>query len=234
VTDEAVSNRLSKLIDQAGGEEQFYMQVGVPPGEDSIIRNQVANGVRMDEMMQAVYSPEPQPTEEEVRAHYEANIKLYLTEEEIRASHISMNLSGAKSRHEVYQKMRDLREQALAGADFDALGAEHNSNKDTPPDLGWFKRGEFMEEFEAIAFSMKEGEISPVFVTQLGFHIAKLTDRKPAVPKPFEEVKDLVRQRIIELHKDEKFNAFVDDLKKAAKIEDTDPDEAACGCGSAH
>jgi parvulin-like peptidyl-prolyl isomerase len=91
-----------------------------------------------------------------------------------------------------------------------------------------------MEEFEAIAFSMKKGEVSPVFVTQLGFHIAKLTDRKPAVPKPFEEVRDLVRQRIIEQHKDDKFNAFVDDLKKAAKIEDTDPDEAGCGCGSAH
>ena len=121
----------------------------------------------------------------------------------------------------------------LAGADFDALGAEHNSNKDTPPDLGWFKRGEFMEEFEAIAFSMHKDEISPVFVTQLGFHIAKLTDRKPAVPKPFEEVKDLVRQRIIEQHKDERFNAFVDGLKKAATIKDTDPDEG-CGCGAAH
>jgi parvulin-like peptidyl-prolyl isomerase len=233
VTDEAVSSRLAKLIEQAGGEEKFYMQIGMPTGDSSIIRAQVSNGVRMDQMMQAIYDPEPEPTEAGMRAHYEANLKLYLTEEEIRVSHISMNLSGAKSRIEVYNQMRDLREKALAGADFDALGAEHNSNKETPPDLGWFKRGEFMEEFEAIAFSMSKDEISPVFVTQLGFHIAKLTDRKPAVPKPFDEVKDLVRQRMIEQHKDEKFNAFVEDLKKAAKIEDTDPDEN-CGCETSH
>ena len=234
VPDEAVSERLTKLITQAGGEEQFYLQIGMPAGETSLIRDQVANGARMDQMMQAVYSPEPEPTEADMRAHYEANLKLYLTEEEIRVSHISLNLSGAKSRLEVYNLMRELRTKALAGADFDALGAEHNSNKDTPPDLGWFKRGEFMEEFEAIAFSMSKGEISPVFTTQLGFHIAKLTDCKPAVPKPFDEVKDIVRQRMIEQHRDEKFNTFVEDLKKAAKIEDTDPDEAACGCEVSH
>lgn len=233
VAEDAVSARLEKLIAQAGGEEQFYLQIGMPAGEDEVVRSQVANGVRMDQMMQAVYAPEPEPTEAEVRASYEANVKLYLTEEEIRVSHISLNLSGAKSRLEVYNLMRELRGKALAGADFDALGAEHNSNKDTPPDLGWFKRGEFMEEFEAIAFSMNVGEISPVFTTQLGFHIAKLTDRRPAVPRPFDEVKDLVRQRIIEQHRDDKFNAFVEELKKAAKIVDTDPDEN-CGCGTAH
>ena len=233
VTDDAVSDRLAKLIEQAGGEEQFYMQIGVPAGESTEVRDQISNGVRMDQMMQAVYAPEPEPTEADMRAHYDANVKQYLTAEEIRVSHISLNLSGAKSRQEVYNLMRELREKALSGSDFDALGAEHNSNKDTPPDLGWFKRGEFMEEFEAIAFSMRKDEISPVFVTQLGFHIAKLTDRKPAVPKPFEEVKEIVRQRIIEQHKDEKFNAFVDGLKKAAKIEDTDPDEG-CGCGTGH
>lgn len=229
VTDEAVTNRLAKLIEQAGGEEQFYMQIGMPMGDDSLIRDQLSNGVRMDQMMSAVYTPEPQPTEEDLRAHYDANLKLYLTAEEIRVSHISLNLSGAKSRLEVYTVMRELREKALAGEDFDGLGAEHNSNKDTPPDLGWFKRGEFMEEFEAIAFSMRVDEISPVFVTQLGFHIAKLTGRKPAVPIPFDEVKEAVRQRILEQYKDDKFNVFVEELKKAAKIVDTDPDEAAGG-----
>jgi parvulin-like peptidyl-prolyl isomerase len=233
VTDEAVENRISKLIEQAGGEEQFYMQIGMPVGDKSMIHEQVSNGVRMDQMMQAVYAPEPEPTEEEMRKHYEENLKLYLTDERIRVSHISLNLSGAKSRIEVYNLMRELREKALAGGDFDALGAEHNSNKDTPPDLGWFKRGEFMEEFEAIAFSMSKGEISPVFVTQLGFHIAKLTDREPAVPKPFDEVKEIVRLRIIEQHKDEKFNTFVEDLKKAAKIVDTDPEEDL-GSGTSH
>lgn len=234
VTDEEISRRLEKLIEQAGGEDQFYLGLGMPGKDESAVRGNVASGVRLDKTLAQVYAPEPEPGEAELRAQYEANLELYLTDEQIRASHISINLSGAKTRAEVYRTMRGLREQALAGADFDALAAEHNSNKEVSPDLGWFKRGEFMEEFEAIAFSMNVGEVSPVFVTQLGFHICKLTDRRPAVPKPFEEVRDLVKLRILEEHRDRRFNEFVEELKKTAKIEDTDPPEENCGCGTGH
>lgn len=233
VTDAEVGERLAKLIEQAGGEDKFYLNIGMPYKDEAAVRENVAGGVRLDKTLQEIYAPEPEPTEGDLRACYEANIKLFMTEEEIRASHISVNLSGAKSRKEVYDLLRGLREEALKGADFDKLGAEHNSNKDMSPDLGWFKRGEFMEEFEVISFSMKEGEISPVFITQLGFHICKLTGRKPAVPKPFEEVKDMVRVRLLDEHRDKKFNEFVEELKKSAKIEDTDPEEN-CGCGAAH
>lgn len=229
VSDEDVKKRLDKLIEESGSEDQFLMRIGMPVKDEGLLHAQVSNGVRMDKMMTAVYAPEPTPSDEELRAWYEKNIQYFLTEEEVKASHITLSLSGAKSRAEVYALMRELRGKAQGGADFDALASEHNSNKETPPDLGWFKRGEFMEEFEAIAFSMNEGEISPVFTTQLGFHICKLTGRKPAVPKPFEEVKDEVRHRMLEQHRDEKFNVFVDELKKGAKIEDTDPDEAPGG-----
>lgn len=230
VGDGEIQERLVKLIEAAGGEDKFYAGIGLPFKDEAAVRGNVATGVRLDKTLAQVYAPEPDPDEAALRAHYEANKNLFLTDEQIRASHISLNLGGAKSRTEVYSQMRELREKARAGADFDALGAEHNSNKDMSPDLGWFKRGEFMEEFEAIAFSMDIGEISPVFVTQLGFHICKLTDRRPAVPKPFDEVKDQVKVRILEEHRDRRFNEFVEELKKAAKIEDTDPPEEAC-CG---
>lgn len=225
--------RLAKLIEQSGGEEQFYMSIGMPFKDESLLQDNLANGVRMDKLLQNVYSPEPEPTEADIQAYYEANVKHFLTEEQIRVSHISLNLNGARSRAEVYQAMRELREQVLGGADFDALAAEHNSNKDMSPDLGWFKKGEFMEEFEAIAFSMRDGEISPVFTTQLGFHICRLTDRKAAVPKPLEEVREAVRARILEEYRDGRFNEFLDTLKGGAKIEDTEPEEG-CGCEGGH
>ncbi len=230
VSDDEISERLAKLIQQAGGEDEFYANIGLPFKDESLVRDNVSNGVRMDKMLQGVYAPEPEPPESDMRAYYETNISLFLTEEEVRASHISLNLSGAKSRQEAYNHLRQLRVQALAGADFDALGAEHSSNKETPPDLGWFKRGEFMEEFEVLTFSMDKDEISPVFMTHLGFHLCKVTDRKDAVPKPFEEVKDQVRARIIEIHRDQKFNSFIEELKKTAKVEDTEPDESAAAC----
>ncbi|HEY1083799.1 MAG TPA: peptidylprolyl isomerase, partial [Prosthecobacter sp.] len=132
-------------------------------------------------------------------------------------------------RQDVFKVMRELRVKLLAGADFMALAEEHRSDEQQQIDLGWFKRGEFMEEFEVIAFSMNEGEISPVFTTQLGFHICTLLGRKAPEPIPFAAVKEAVRQRLGDAHKDQKFNELIASLKAAAKIEDTDPEDSPGG-----
>jgi len=230
VSEEEVNARLNKLIEEAGGENQFYLNIGLPLKDAALVRDNVAGGVRLDKTLQEVYAPEPVPDEAELRACYEANLKFYMTEEEIKASHITKSLQGASSREDVYKAMRDIRSQLLAGADFATLAEEHRADEQQQIDLGWFKRGEFMEEFETIAFSMGEGEISPVFTTQLGFHVCKVTGRKPSVARRFEEVREEVKARFIEEHRDKKFHAFLAELKAGAKIEDTDPeDEAVCG-----
>ena len=229
VAEADVSARLTKLIDEAGGETQFYMNLGLPVKDEALVRDNVAGGVRLDKTLQEIYAPEPEPTEAELKACYEANLKHYLTDEEIQASHITNSLQGATSRQETYQSMRDVRSQLLAGANFAKLAEEHRSGEQQQIDLGWFKRGEFMEEFETIAFSMGEGEISPVFTTQLGFHVCTVTGRRPAVARTFAEVQDDVKNRFLEEYRDKKFNAFLEELKAAAKVEDTDPEGANCG-----
>ena len=234
VAEADIDARLEKLIAEAGGEADFYFKIGVPVADKSVIRDNLANGVRLDKLLQETYAPEPEPTEAELRAAYEKNINDHLTEEEVHAAHITKNLSGAKSRAEVFQLMRDLRAQLLQGADFMKLAEEHRVDSQQQIDLGWFKRGEFMEEFETIAFSMNEGEISPVFTTQLGFHICTVLGRKAPQPKPFEEVRDQVRTRLIEAHRDEKFNALITRLKSHAQIEDTDPPDEDYSCAGGH
>lgn len=231
VDEDEVGERLSELIAEAGGENQFYLSIGMPYKDEAVVRENVAGGVRLDKMLQEVYQPEPEPDDAELRAWYESNIREFLTDEQIRAAHITKSLQGAKTRQEIYQSMREIRKQLLDGADFMKLAEEHRADDQQQIDLGWFKRGEFMEEFEAIAFSMNVGEISPVFTTQLGFHICTVLDRKAPEPKPFDEVRDEVRKRIIDTHRDRRFHEFLEELKSAATIEDTDPPDENCGCG---
>ena len=227
---EDIDSRLGKLIEEAGGEEHFYMKIGMPFGSTDIVRGNVANGVRLDKLLQSVYGEESPPSDEALKAYYEANIDAFKSEEQIHVVHITKGMEGAKSRTEVYAKMRDLRKQLTAGANFEKMAEEQRGNEQQQIDLGWFKRGEFMEEFEAIAFSMEVNEISPVFTTQLGFHLCKVLGRRDPAPHPQDEIKDVVRTRMMEEARDKKFNAFVDELKAAAQIEDTEPCEAGCGC----
>lgn len=226
VSDEDVTARLQKLIEEAGGETQFYLNIGMPYKDETVVRENVRGGVRLDKLLGEAYGTEPDYTEAELQAAYEKDQARYLTEELIRVAHITKGMQGAQSREEIYKQMRELRSQLQAGADFMALAEQQRSDDQQQIDLGWFKRGEFMEEFEVIAFSMNEGEISPVFTTQLGFHLCTVLGRKAPEAIPFAAVKEAVRQRLQEGFKDEKFNALLADLKKDAKIEDTDPDEA--------
>lgn len=229
VTDEDVTARLNKLIEEAGGEDAFYLGIGMPYKDEAVVRENVKGGVRLDKLLGEVYGPDPVYTEEDLQAAYEHDISLYMTEEMIRVAHITKNLQGGESRQEVYKNMRALREKLLAGADFMTVAEENRSDSQQQIDLGWFKRGEFMEEFEVIAFSMNNGEISPVFTTQLGLHLCTVLDRKSPEPLPFPAVRDAVAQRLLETHKDVKFNELIAQLKATAKIEDTDPDESGQG-----
>jgi hypothetical protein len=225
ISDAEISERLAKLISDAGGETQFYLNIGLTPQDEASIRPNVANGVRLDKMLAEIYQPEPEFSDAELRAWYDAHIELFLTPEEIRVAHITKNLQGAQSREEIFKQLRELRRQLQNGADFMTVAEQERCEEQQQIDLGWFKRGEFMEEFEVIAFSMNEGEISPVFTTQLGLHLCTLLGRKAPEPQPFEEAKAAVKQRMMEEYRDKKFNVFLDELKAAATIEDTEAED---------
>ncbi|MBL9133762.1 MAG: hypothetical protein JNG86_21305, partial [Verrucomicrobiaceae bacterium] len=81
VAEEDIDSRLAKLIDEAGGETQFYLNIGVPVRDKSVIRDNLASGVRLDKTLQAVYQPEPVPSEADIRACYDKNIASYMTDE---------------------------------------------------------------------------------------------------------------------------------------------------------
>ncbi len=231
VDEEAITARLARLIDEAGGETEFYMRIGMPYKDEAVVRENVANGVRLDQMLSEIYGPDPDPSEDEMRAFYVNHLRDYMSEETIHAAHITKSLQGATSRKDVFETMRGIRQELLAGEDFMKLAEQHRLDQQQMIDLGWFKRGEFMEEFETIAFSMREGEISPVFTTQLGFHVCTLLGRRPPEPIAFEQVKNAVRQRMIEEAKDIQFTAFIEQLKATADIQDTDPPEENGSCG---
>ena len=51
-------------------------------------------------------------------------------------------------------------------------------------------------EFDAAAFSMEPGQISDLVKSQFGYHIIKVTDKKPGTTRPLEEVKQQLTDQI--------------------------------------
>jgi peptidyl-prolyl cis-trans isomerase C len=212
---------LDKLKEEHGGEQRFLMMIGATADQLDLVRRDLEADLRVRRMIERLIADDPEPTDSELRAYYERQIDQYKTPEEVRASHI-LKASRGEKRHESYEELRGLRRQLQGGADFESLARAHSDKGDEHIDLGFFKRGELAEEFEVVAFSMNAGEISPIFATPFGYHLIKLTERKPATPRPFEEVRDAVREQMLAERKQEKTRQLVKELQGRAKIEDVE------------
>jgi foldase protein PrsA len=215
-----VDAALDKMKGDEGGEAAFYAHTGLSEEGEKLLRKDLAVKIQLDRFIDRACGDDPNPSEEDVRAYYSEHLADFMTDEEVRASHIFKSLRKSEARDEIYEELRALRRKALAGEDFDALAKEHSDKPAEEIDLGFFKRGDHMDEFETIAMSMEVGEVSPIFSTHWGFHLAKVTDRKPPQPRDFDEIKEALSQIMVQEHRQEKVQAFAEELKSKAKIEE--------------
>lgn len=108
------------------------------------------------------------------------------TRTERRASHIMVKIEENASPADslaAYRKAVQIRERLLKGEDFAKVAkevSEDPSAKDNSGDLGFFSAFRMIYPFEDMAYKIKVGQLSPVFRTQFGYHILKVTGERPA------------------------------------------------------
>jgi len=126
------------------------------------------------------YLPDSKITDSLVRLTYNR------MKEEIHASHILINLNPEATPEDTlkaYNKIIDIRNRALAGEDFGTLAATYSedpSAKMNKGDLGFFTAMQMVYPFENGAYTTSVNNISNPVRTRFGYHIIKVTDRKPA------------------------------------------------------
>ncbi len=150
-------------------------------------------------------------SDEEMKKFYEENKEKFKTGAQVHASHILM-----KSEEEAQKVFKELKE----GGNFEELAKKHSVDSAAAKggDLGWFSKGSMVPEFEKVVFGLKEGETSGIVKTKFGYHIIKLTGKRPAGVRSFDEVKEQLKAAILPSKQQEVFQKLKDDIKKDAKI----------------
>lgn len=139
---------------------------------------------------------------EQVQAFYAANKdRLFTQEDRVRARHILLRVEQNATPAEagaVLEQIRGIKTRLDNGEDFTALAQElsEDTSNIVGGDLGWFDRGQMVPAFEAVAFSLKPGEISDPVRTDFGYHLIKCEAREEAGVKAFEDVKEEILQRL--------------------------------------
>ncbi len=81
----------------------------------------------------------------------------------------------------VKDKLNTIRDRIVKGEDFATLAklySEDPGSYKKGGELGFYGRGELYPEFEAVAYGLKENEVSSVIETKAGFHIIQLIERR--------------------------------------------------------
>ena len=81
----------------------------------------------------------------------------------------------------VKEQLLEFRKRILKGESFSTLAILYSQDPGSAKDggeLGFYGRGQLYPEFEAIAFKLKEGEVSNVVETEAGYHIIQMIERK--------------------------------------------------------
>ena len=224
LTDDELDLAVRHLKRKHGGEKNFYASFGLTPADHEFVRQSVDTEIRIDKFVKS-QTGSVDPTEEESRRLYSEKIEQFTTEAETQAQHIFKSFRSDMSREALFRQACDIRKRLASGEDFFALASEFSDKPSEEIDLGWFKRGELMDEFEYVAFSMSEGEISPVFASHHGFHIAQVIGVRPATAKPFESCKEELDELWRTERREKSLESVVDRLKQSATIEHTPDDE---------
>jgi len=148
------------------------------------------------------------PSDADLHAEYETAIS-QMDKNEYHARHILV--ASKEQAEQIIKKLK-------SGAKFEDLAKSQSTDtgsKNNGGDLGWFTTSRMVKPFSDAVKNLKKGEISPPVQTQYGWHVIQLEDTRDAAPPAFDQVKPQLTDAVMR----KKLQAFVEDLKKQAKIE---------------
>lgn len=187
VSDDDVNRQLDQVIgyytQQYGSKERLEQAYGMSTEK---IRREMRDDTRknlMAEMLKNQKFGNVDVTRHEVHDFFEQyKDSLGMIAEKFEIAHIFINpKSSEKLKVKAKEFAKSLLDSIKNGADFSLLAKKYSDDPGSATeggDLGFVKRGVFYPEFEAAAFRLKEGELSDVVESPVGFHIIELIERR--------------------------------------------------------
>jgi peptidyl-prolyl cis-trans isomerase C len=155
------------------------------------------------------YIKSHQPTDSELHAEFDSQVAA-TDMTEYHARHILVPKDKKDTAVQIIKKLKH-------GAKFEDLAKTESTDpgsKANGGDLGWFNTSHMVKPFADAVKTLKKGEVTPEPIeTQYGWHVIELEDTRPP---SFEQTN---KQQLINPIMQKKLQAYIESLKKDAKIE---------------
>jgi len=151
-------------------------------------------------------------TDEEASKYYKDNQEEFTEKEQVHLFNILV---------ETEEEANTVLEELNSGKDFSEVAKEKSTgpSADKGGDLGYISKGSIIPEIEEVIFSLEINTISDVVKSDYGFHILKISDKKPEELKPFDDAKDSITQTLLPEKQKAAFENLIEELKSKTEIE---------------
>lgn len=118
------------------------------------------------------------------------------------------------------KKIEDLRKRVLSGESFGALAKESSEDTHAVNEglADWISPGEMIPEIDAVLFNLKQGEVSPIVESPMGYHLFRIEEKKEQFNKSFEEARDEIYGALFHIKSQQRFQDWMKELKRNAYI----------------
>ncbi|MBI4910129.1 MAG: peptidylprolyl isomerase [Acidobacteria bacterium] len=212
---EAVEELFQQVRTQSPGQSGC-----VAPVSDEQLRSELEVRFKVERLLGKITAKVAAPKNKDISDYYVKHKDDFEQPEVVHAAHVVKNIDENTTEEEARAAIEDAQKQLQSGTPFAVVADQLSDCPGRGGDLGFFPRGEMVEEFEEIVFAMKPGEMSGIFRSPFGFHIATLMERKPAGTRPLDEVKQQISQQLAEEKRQKAIEQFLDRIMAAARIEE--------------
>lgn len=156
----------------------------------------------------------PMPTSESIRNYYEQNKKRFIVPDAVRVSIIGITINHQRDEQTALDEITQIYQQYKNDTPFEFLvgGDKMRTTVVT--------RGQFPSEIEDVIFNLGIDQVSSVFRSRYGYHIAKVYEKRPPFIAGLQQVKDRIAEILLKQSRDNAFYNFLDKLKEKATIEE--------------
>lgn len=224
IKDTDVDAEIATLRSQFPGEAEFNVSLGKLALSREALMMQIRRGMAIQALIDSRYRAKLVVTDVEARNYYDLHQDAYSLPVQVRLSHIlvkpGMVVTGS-GKTPARTKIEDIQRRILQGEDFALLSVESDdaSSSAKGGDLGYFTPGQLGKKLESTAFLLAVGQVSAIVEDRFGYHILKVTERRPKTVLPFEEVRERVSKQLQRERVLAEVTPYLKRLRETARVE---------------